>query len=707
MLEGTRGFMPATAVKGRPITAEDLFNINVVSDPQASPDGSLVAYVVTTADKERDGYRSAIWITPTGEGEPWMLTSGAFRDSSPRWSPDGRTIAFVSDRPLMTPVSRDNEDDKAEHKESGKNAKNDNAGNGKQPSQIWTIAVAGGEARQLTTQEFGAESPAWSPDGRTIAFIGQTEFEGDESAPQKVADERIVTKIRYRFNGIGFIDRYRHLFTIPATGGEARQLTSGDYQNSQPAWTPDGKSIVFVSNRRQDRHRSSASTIFAIKEDGGEPLQLADDDASFANPSVSPDGTRVAFTGHLDFQAGSSKTVELWTASINGGDLTSHSATYDRSMSDAGMSDIYFGSDSRPVWRSSQAVCALSSSEGATAIVEVDLDKDDVTMVIDGARRIIAFTPVSDGRVVFGVGDMSHPFELFIANADGGNERQLTHHNRAWLDEVSLSAPIALDVTAADGQKIQAWVLPPYGFKEGGSEKHPLVLQIHGGPHGMYGNAMFHEMQLMTAKGYAVLFCNPRGSVGYGEEFAATTRGRWGESDMPDVMAAVDAALALGWIDQERLGVTGGSYGGYLTNWIVGHTDRFKAAVTQRCVANFHSFFGTSDIGYDFGEHEFGGVPWANSAKLLRYSPISYVDKITTPLLIVHGEQDLRCPIEQAEQMFVALKYLGREVEFVRIPDENHELSRSGTPSRRLARLHHLIGWFERHMPACEPDERR
>jgi dipeptidyl aminopeptidase/acylaminoacyl peptidase len=210
---------------------------------------------------------------------------------------------------------------------------------------------------------------------------------------------------------------------------------------------------------------------------------------------------------------------------------------------------------------------------------------------------------------------------------------------------------------------------------------------------------MFHEMQLMAARGYAVVFCNPRGSSGYGENFTCCTRARWGESDMPDVMATLETAINQhDWIDTDRLGVTGGSYGGYLTNWIVSHDDRFKAAVTQRCVSNFHSFFGTSDIGFNFGEFEFGGVPWKDAELLLKYSPISYVDQINTPLLILHSEQDLRCPIEQAEQMFVALRYLEREVEFVRIPNESHDLSRSGTPSRRLARLDHLVGWFDTHM---------
>ncbi|MGN6482952.1 MAG: alpha/beta hydrolase family protein, partial [Thermomicrobiales bacterium] len=250
-----------------------------------------------------------------------------------------------------------------------------------------------------------------------------------------------------------------------------------------------------------------------------------------------------------------------------------------------------------------------------------------------------------------------------------------------------------------DGKQIQGWLIPPAGFDPENPGTHPLIVQIHGGPHAMYGYAMFHEMQLMAAKGYAVLFSNPRGSSGYGEEFTGITRGCWGESDMPDVIAVLEQAIAdHPWIDTANLGVTGGSYGGYLTNWIVGHDTRFKAAVTQRCVSNFYSFFGTSDIGFDFGVFEFGGTPWAEAEKLLKYSPISYVDKIETPLLIVHNELDFRCPIEQAEQMFTALKYMGKEVAFVRIPGESHGLSRNGTPSRRLARLHHMIGWFDSHL---------
>jgi dipeptidyl aminopeptidase/acylaminoacyl peptidase len=349
------------------------------------------------------------------------------------------------------------------------------------------------------------------------------------------------------------------------------------------------------------------------------------------------------------------------------------------------------------VWLDENTVAVLASSQGETQIHRVDLTSGDVSPITAGKRRVAGFAVAGDG-LVYVSGQIHRPFELFTSGLDGGNERAITSFNAELLDKLVLAEAIDLEATAPDGKAIQAWLLPPVGFDPDSSAKHPLVIEIHGGPHAMYGYSMFHEMQLFAARGYAVLFCNPRGSAGYGEEFTGITRARWGESDMPDVIAALEEALELPWIDGDRLGITGGSYGGYLTNWIIGHDDRFKAAVTQRCVSNFHSFFGTSDIGYHFGEFEFGGVPWKDAELLLKYSPISYVDKMTTPLLILHSEQDLRCPIEQAEQMFTALKYLGREVGFVRIPEESHDLSRSGTPSRRLARLHHLVGWFDSHL---------
>ena len=684
---------------GGPLSADDLFRLQLVSDPQPSPDGKTLAYVVTRLNQDEDEYRSSIWLLPLDDGEPRQLTNGAARDSVPRWSPDGSTLAFVSNRPHHRTAPPAEEAPSPGPATIKGNKSNQPDALAKPTNQIWLLPVDGGEARQLTAARRGAAEPAWSPSGDAIAFVTESEADA-ETAPMTdggQADERIIRHIRYRFDGKGYLERFTHVWTIALNAVEAVQRTHGDANDSQPTWSPDGQSIVFVSNRRPDRAQSSAATLFSIPTQGGDIRQLANDDARFDDPVFSPDGTRIAFAGYLDFNA-VGRNVSLWTVGSGGGDGQNHTASHDRSLADGGMSDVFVGSDTRPVWRDAKTLLTLSSSEGTTSIVAVDLAKNSVRDVISGKRRIVAFMTTSDGRIAFVAGDGHHPFELFIADPDGTNERQLTRHNSAFLNEVGLSQLQDLAVTAPDGTPIQAWILPPFGFDPNAGVKHRLIVQIHGGPHSMYSHAMFHEMQLMAARGYAVVFCNPRGSDGYGQEFTSTTQGRWGESDMPDVMATLDAALALGWIDENRIGVTGGSYGGYLTNWIIGHTDRFRAAVTQRCVSNFDSFFGTSDIGYDFGEREFGGLPWTNNELLRKHSPITYVEAMTTPLLILHSEQDLRCPIEQAEQLFTALKYLDREVAFVRFPEESHDLSRSGKPSRRLARLHHLIGWFDRHL---------
>lgn len=687
-----------TAKRG--ITAADLKAIQVVSDPQASPDRKHIAWVVTSMSDKDDGYTSAIWVAEANGSNVRQLTAGSHRDASPRWAPDSTALAFVSNRPPVLPPPTRNDRQGTESTNPSAQAQNGKAE--KPKSQIWTIRVDGGEATQLTNHPNGAGFPSWSPDATAIAFVAADDCasNGEIAAPMTnggVADERIVRDIRYRFDGRGYLERYTHIWRIDTATRGATQLTFGDVADDDPRWSPDGSTIAFVGNRRDDRKVLNARTILAVPATGGEVRAMAPDDAVFGSPVWSPDGRRIAFIGHLDARTGGARNDTLWTVAVDGGAAVEHTAAWDRSIGDYGMSDIHAVSEARPAWLNENSVAVLASSHGETQIHRVDLGSGEVIPVTAGKRRVAGFAVIDEG-FAYVSGQVHQPFELFTCSQDGGEERSLTSFNAGWLDEVELMEAIELEAMAPDGRAIQAWLLPPIGFDPDSSAKHPLVVEIHGGPHAMYGYAMFHEMQLFAARGYAVLFCNPRGSAGYGEEFTGITRARWGESDMPDVIAALETALELPWIDAERLGVTGGSYGGYLTNWIIGHDDRFKAAVTQRCVSNFHSFFGTSDIGYHFGEFEFGGVPWKDAELLLTYSPISYVDKITTPLLILHSEQDLRCPIEQAEQMFTALKYLGRDVCFVRIPEESHDLSRSGTPSRRLARLHHLVGWFDTHL---------
>ena len=702
-----------TKPAGRPLTADDLFAIRMVSDPRVSPDGSSVAYVVTRLDRESDGYLAAIWLVPTTGGEPRQLTAGSARDTTPRWSPDGAEIVFVSNRPgTPGPTPKSSASDDGQPPENpGKGSPRTEDAAGKRANQLWVIRVAGGEARQLTRLPHGASAPAWSPDGRTIAFLAPTAPADDpDTGPDRgdraaVADERVVTRLTYRADGRGFIDRYAHVWTVPAGGGEPMQLTSGDADDSDLAWSPDGTRIAFIANRTPERDRDQRSLLYDVPAAGGQVRCLTDGQFAFGSPTYAPDGTRIAVVGTDDPVAGGARNAHLWTVPAGGGSPTNHTRSWDRSFGDAGMSDLFVAGDVRPVWEGAAGpLLMLASDRGATHVQRVDLATGAVAPATSGPCRVIAFQRSSGDGLVVAVGDPTHPFELAVTGGHGTGPspamdgRSLTRHNAEFLAEVALSPAEELCFpSGGDGQEIHGWLLRPPGATPGGPLR-PLIVQIHGGPHAMYGWAMFHEMQLMAARGYLVLYTNPRGSAGYGEGFTGSTRGRWGESDMPDVIGALDAVLARGEVDPNRVGVTGGSYGGYLTNWIVGHSDRFRAAVTQRCVSNFHSFYGTSDIGSTFGEFEFGGTPWADAELLLRHSPISYVDAIQTPLLIIHNEQDLRCPIEQAEQLFVALKRLGRDVAMVRIPGEDHNLSRTGTPSRRLARLHHLVGWFDTHL---------
>jgi dipeptidyl aminopeptidase/acylaminoacyl peptidase len=648
----SRGMVPA-----------DLTRIRFASDARVSPDGRVVAFVLTTLSEERDEYLSQIWLVDTAGGEPRRFTAGPRRDTAPRWSPDGARLAFVSEREAT------------------------------KKGQLYVMPVAGGEPTRLTDLRHGVSAPEWSPDGTRLAFVsrvgGWVEPESEEEK-RKSRPPRVITALKYRFNGEGFTyDRRPQIFTVAADGGEPRQVTDGDYDHADPAWSPDGRALVFASARHDDRDHDDATDIWLIPAEGGAPRRLTGTQGPAGHPAFAPAGDAVAYLGRASRNA-FGRNIRLFTVPTAGGAPRCSTERFDRSCGPLGLP---------PVWSADgRSLTIAAEDQGALGLFRVGPGDGPASPVVAGERVVGSYSVSRDGAVLaFTASEPAAPAEVFVCGADGGGERRLTDLNCAFTREVALARPERFRVERA-GFTVDAWIMKPHGFEPG--RRYPLLLNVHGGPHAQYGYPFFDEFQVQAGAGYGVLYANPRGSQGYGEAFTSAVVGDWGGGDAADVQAALDAALGrFDWIDPERLGLLGGSYGGFMTSWIVGHSKRFRAACSERAVNVQTSMFGTSDIGFVFNQVELGGVlPWEDTAKYLERSPLTYAKDITTPLLILHSEDDLRCPIEQAEQLFVALKTLRREVVFVRFPDENHELTRSGKPRHRLERFRILLEWFAKYL---------
>jgi dipeptidyl aminopeptidase/acylaminoacyl peptidase len=505
--------------------------------------------------------------------------------------------------------------------------------------------------------------------------------------------------VKHKGDGEGFFEAMRkHLFVLELDDAEPRQITDGDFDDVDPSWSPDGALICFVSNRERDRDLSMLNDVWVVPSRGGRARRITRHRGQAATPVFSPDGSQVAYLGHergWSYGARSS----LLTVPSAGSDSASVSGTFPDELGNAALSDARDPFTAAPprFAPDGRSILALVSRRGRVEVLRFSVEGGEPDVVIGGNREVAAFSASRDGqRVAFIASDPTHPYEVFVRDRAG--ERRLTTENDSWLDQVELSVAEAFQVTSTDGQLVHGWLMKPCGFSE--RKKWPLVLEVHGGPETMYADTFMHEFQLLAARGYAVLYTNPRGSKGYGEEFTARIFADWGSQDAADCMAAVDfAASTWRWVDTTRLGVTGGSYGGFMTAWLVGHTDRFRAAVSQRGCYNFSSFYGTSDIGPWFGDYILGGPVYEREALYRERSPLSYARQMRTPLLLIHSENDLRCPIEQAEQLFVQLRRIGKaEVEMVRFPEESHNLSRSGRPDRRVERLERIVGWFDRQM---------
>ena len=656
----------------RGMRPDDLLKISFVADPRISPDGRRVAFVVTTLSQEKDEYLANIWIADTAGGAARRFTAGPVRDTAPRWSPDGSRLAFISER------------------QPGKKG------------QLMVMPADGGEPVTLTRLKSGVAAPEWSPDGTRLVFVsrvGGWQEPDDEEERKKSKPPRIITTLKYRFNGEGFVhDRPTHLFTVPAAGGEPTQLTFGDFPDADPAWSPDGRWIAFSSPRHDDRDFDDAADIWVVAAGGGKPWRVTDTRGPAVHPAFSPDGRTLAYLGRRHHNEFGRNFLVFSVAVEGGGTPRGLTEGLDRSCAPL---------DLAPLWSSDGAWITFAAEDGgALACYRVRAGGTDgpaaAERIIGGERVVTGLSASADGtRLAFTAADPLSPPEVFTAAADGRGERRLTDFNRQWRAGVALAVPERFRFERA-GFVVDGWLMKPAGWTEGG--RFPALLNIHGGPHAQYGWGFFDEFQVQAGAGYGVIYLNPRGSQGYGEAFTRAVVGDWGGGDFADVMAGLDEALRRApWIDPRRVGVLGGSYGGFLTSWTVGHTDRFRAACSERAV-NYHpSMFGTSDVGHLFNEVEFGGPPWEKPEVYAERSPLTHAKNIHTPLLIIHSEDDLRCPIEQAEQLFVALKKQRKEAVLVRFPDENHELSRSGKPRHRLERFRIILEWFTRHLAPEAP----
>ncbi|MBI4364984.1 MAG: S9 family peptidase [Candidatus Latescibacteria bacterium] len=673
----------------RPVSPEDLFQLRFVDSIALSPDGTRVVYQVRTIASERDAYESHLWLVPVRGGEPRRLTFGEHKNGSAAWSPDGRWIAFVSDR----------RDKKA---------------------QIYRLSLEGGEAERLTDLDGDIGGLAWSPDGEKISFAyraadpPETGHLPGSVAAKKAAEAKAekkepkpptflhITRLHYKEDGQGFLPKSRfQIHVLDVATRETKALTSGEWDHGAPVWSPDGKWLAFAANRLPDAdYHNTVMDIWLIPAEGGEPRNLTPEPGMAFAPAWSKDGSRIAYMGNTDEEdAWGVKNFHVWTVSPSGGSARNLTPGFDRSGLDLMGTDLRdFHEPTAPIWSPDDgALYFIASDQGSTHLYAVSSNGGTPRRVTSGALALFAVQG-SRSAPDLAVIRCGHMDAGTVARLDpaSGAITPLAQPNRELFDALEVGEPEEFWIDAPEGHRIQCWMLKPPGADR--RRKHPMVLEIHGGPRIQYGACFFHEFQVLASAGFYVLFSNPRGAQGYGEEFTRAIVQNWGGPDYEDLMRVVDEALRrYPEIDPDRLGVTGGSYGGYMTNWITGHTDRFKAAVTQRSVVTLRTLL----LGGDFSDDsvpEFGDQPWRESEGFRRMSPLTYVERIKTPLLITHSLEDHRCPIVEAEQLYTALKLMRREVEMVLFPGESHGLSRGGMPSRRLARLHFMREWLVRHL---------
>jgi dipeptidyl aminopeptidase/acylaminoacyl peptidase len=703
----------------RVIAETDLFRFVWVADPRPSPDGTRVAFTRVTVNEKGEGYDTAIWIVPAdGSAPPARLTAGT-RDAQPRWSPDGKRIAF-----LRTSLR----DGKPE------------------PQQLHILSLAGGEAWRLTDVPRGTSAAVWSPDGKRIAFTSganakdlakqrrekaarKTAQDVDvprpsETAPkppaavpdenERESDVRTITRAVYRFDNQGYIDSEHrsHIWVVDAPElaeqpVPASQLTDGKYEEDDPIWSRDGARIYYTSTRIDEPYYElPQSDIYAVPSavstTGGEPEKIAALEFDVGQAALSPDGRTLAFVAEVSRPVRSYIQPDLWTLELTRG-ATPKNLTADFD-SDVGGG---IGGDQRAprgnagariVWSDDgKSLVALVAREGRANLMRFPAAGGAPTAITTGDQTVTSYGASRDGAPIALI--ISTPTvlgDLWMLDAQSTQPRRLTSFNDALFAQLRLTPPEEIWYTSFDGKRVHAWAQRPPDFDP--SKKYPLILNIHGGPHSAWGFIFTHEFQWMAARGYIVLYPNPRGSSTYGQEFGNIIQYRYPGDDHRDLMAGVDELIRRGWADPQRLGVTGGSGGGLLTNWAVTQTNRFRAAVSQRDIADWSAWWYTADFTL-FQPNWFRKAPFEDPADFAQRSPITHVEKIRTPLMFILGEADYRTPpAAGGESLFRALKYLRRPTAMVRFPGESHDLSRTGQPWHRVERLRSIVGWMDKYI---------
>jgi dipeptidyl aminopeptidase/acylaminoacyl peptidase len=736
----------------RSITEKDIFQFNWIGDPQISPDGSRVAFVKVTVDEKKTGYDTAIWSVSTrGDEQPRRMTDGK-HDSGPRWSPDGKWLIFV----------------RAPEPAAGAAGSGDPGGAGApgrgQSPQLYMLPVSGGgESWKITDLPRGAGGPVWSPDSKMVAFTSDTSPEDlakqrkkdgaakekkSEGKPEEKPDDksaaaekpeagpaaakpadsadsdhesdvRVITRSVYRINGGGYLD-YKHpqhiwVIATPQSSeddAKPKQLTSGKYQEDGIMWSPDSSKIYFTTTRVDDpSYENPHADVYSVAAAGGAPSKILSINMAPREMSLSPDGKRLAFCASVNEPVQSYTEPHLWVmdlaASAQPKNLTT---SYDFDVCSGVGGDQgtpRAGGQDHIVWSADgNNLIVTTAREGRANLIQVDIASTKISEVTHGNQAVEHFRANKDGSgLVVLISTSTNIGDLFwIDRAQAtAQPRQLTHINDKLFSQLNLTEPEEIWYTSFDGKKIHAWIQKPPDFDS--SKKYPLILNIHGGPHGAYGFIFDHEFQWMAAKGYVVLYPNPRGSTSYGQQFGNIIQYHYPGDDFKDLMIGVDEVLKRGYIDPKKLGVTGGSGGGLLTDWIVGHTDRFAAAVAQRDIASWAAWWYAADFTL-FQPSWFKAPPFQDPQDYVNRSPITYIEKVHTPLMLVLGEADYRTPpAAGGEEMFRALKFLKRPVIMVRFPGESHELSRSGQPWHRVERLEHIVGWFDKYLQGLPKPE--